>query len=66
VFGTNSEGNSLSVQERINLLDDLAAAGDIDMAKVVTTTTTTTTTTTYYYYYYHVNRLNLECNDSLT
>src|SRR5438132_592344 len=27
VFGTNSEANSLSMEERLNLLDDLVAAG---------------------------------------
>lgn len=33
-FGTTSEGNSLSTEEKINLLDALAAAG-IDMARVM-------------------------------
>jgi 4-hydroxy-tetrahydrodipicolinate synthase len=27
VFGTNSEANSLSLEERLNLLDELVAAG---------------------------------------
>jgi 4-hydroxy-tetrahydrodipicolinate synthase len=34
IFGTNSEGNSLSVAERLNLLDALLAAG-IDPAKLM-------------------------------
>jgi 4-hydroxy-tetrahydrodipicolinate synthase len=34
VFGTNSEANSLSLQERLNLLDELVAAG-IDPARMM-------------------------------
>ena len=34
VFGTNSEANSLSLQERLNLLDELVAAG-VDPARMM-------------------------------
>ena len=34
VFGTNSEANSLSMEERLNLLDELVAAG-VDPARVM-------------------------------
>src|SRR5438552_12957410 len=34
VFGTNSEANSLSLEERLNLLDELAAAG-VDPARMM-------------------------------
>ena len=34
VFGTNSEANSLSLEERLNLLDELVAAG-IDPARMM-------------------------------
>jgi 4-hydroxy-tetrahydrodipicolinate synthase len=34
VFGTNSEANSLSMEERLNLLDELVAAG-IDLARMM-------------------------------
>jgi 4-hydroxy-tetrahydrodipicolinate synthase len=36
VFGTNSEANSLSMEERLNLLDELVAAG-VDPARMSTT-----------------------------
>src|SRR5436190_19608147 len=34
VFGTNSEANSLSMEERLNLLDELVAAG-VDPARMM-------------------------------
>src|SRR5437763_15044599 len=34
VFGTNSEANSLSTEERLNLLDELVAAG-VDLSRMM-------------------------------
>ena len=34
VFGTNSEANSLSMEERLNLLDELVAAG-VDQSRMM-------------------------------